>query len=78
MEGSSNTGAQGLALPHHVVPHRGVLHRGCDAGPCQVTFPHMLGQLPGLSSLLTGDFGEVWKTEKDPTFVSRRMDMTSL
>lgn len=43
-----------------------------------MTFPDMLGQLPGLSNLLTGDFDEVWKTEKDPTLVSRRKDVTSL
>lgn len=41
-----------------------------------MTFPDMLGQLPGLSTLLT--FDEVWKTEKDSTLIPRRMDVTSL
>lgn len=43
-----------------------------------MTFPDVLGQLPGLRNFLTGDLDEVWKTEKDPTLVSRRKDVTSL
>lgn len=42
----------------------------------RLAFPDMLGQLPGLSTLLT--FDEVWKTEKDSTLIPRRMDVTSL